>query len=237
VNRAGLSLVEVLVASAILIVVVIVITGLFGTTDEAYRTETPLREAQVRCQAAVDAIAREIQEGSGSLCWAVSVQGESLPAGADRALLFASARGADGNFVRLATTLEPVWQRAIAYIPLRAPDATVSLYRFDFGVGSLPGGFTGVAPRIVASASAVSIEWRDGSNNLIAGPVSRGRLTGIGQCPDLAAFALGNPDTIQRAEGGTYQANVWTVGISGYVNLARKRTKVSVETNVQGRNR
>jgi hypothetical protein len=198
VKRRGTTLVEVTVAGALLIFVVIIVAGLVHTTDRAYSTELPLRERQVRCQGVVDGISGEILEGTLQAVWTLPIEGEPATEGIDapEGLLFLSARDASGNFVTDGVTLVRIFQKAVAYLPLRRLDSSgqftgeVELVRFDFAAGSLPDPWEGRVPRITATTSDVTLDWIGASP-----PVTRTlhrRTGGVCVLPNLVRFSVEN---------------------------------------------
>jgi hypothetical protein len=197
-----------------------------------------------------------VQESSGRVLWSVGVAAETLPSGvqAPRALVFLSARDASGRFVTDGMTLQPIWQKAIAYIPLNvlnasgAPDGTVALYRFDFGPGSVPANLGDLIPQITAGTQDITLEWRPAAGGAAANPpgqIAAGRTArGVVTLPGIARFSLSNPmltagteDDLRLADGQTWAADVWNVGVTVNLKLSDGRNHpVRVDATIQGRN-
>ncbi len=239
-RRAGLSLIEVVIAAAILVVVILIITSLFFTTDTAYRTEVPIRDAQVKCQKLVDEIAKEISEGSTSMVWTTQVTTElpALPTDVDDALVFLSARDpATGNFVTDSTTMQPVWQKAVAYVPLRNAQGEVEIRRFDFGATSLPSPVTGNTPLISTTSANVVLDWAPTSVQ-----TTKTRTSGILHLGTATKFALARQTVTPTSggepilTGGPFTRDVWSIEVSVSVRVAKGTTTVSLVSAIQGRN-
>jgi hypothetical protein len=241
-----MSLLEVVLASALLIVVVLVITGLVHTTDRAYLTEIPLRERQVRCQAVVDSISQQLHEARGSWVWLAPVLDEPLPAPLSRALLFASARDADGRFASHGVTLEPCAQKYIACVPLNRHGST-ALVRYTFDtLGPALMTSEPQVPRISASASTIRLQWVYASGGSPVQEVSCPRESGVVLLADLERFSVSNPkltagteDDFQLAGGGTWAPDMWQIGVTvrfrseyGY----GRWISISVDSSINGRN-
>jgi hypothetical protein len=242
-----MTLVEVTIAGAIVLVVVLVASGLFLASDRAYRSEVPLRGRQVRCQQIVDEIARDLHEGGKTNCWLVDTIGETLPAGVDapKTLVLLSARDDAGNFIVDPSSLAPIWQRTLAYVPLNAENGQAVLSRIDFGSGSVPSPLTGRVPRITASPSTLRLEWLSGGSPVTPpGIVDRPRNLAVLRLPSLERFRMSNPfqtagtqDDYALGGGGTWAADVWNVGVSIRLGFDGGRsTRVDLDTTIQGRN-
>lgn len=246
-SRHGLSLLEVLIAGAILIVVILIITGVFTTTDTAFRTELPIREAQVKSQRLVDEMAKEISEGNTSMIWTSAVQGESLPAGTFTALIFLSARDVStGAFVTDAVTMQPVWQKAVAFVPIVNAQGEVEVRRYNFGAASFPNPIGSNVPYIRTDSNNVHLEWKTNPSGPITTPPGTrtvGRSSGILKISPVTRLELAHATTTSSGggsdpmlTGGPFDRDVWTIHVEVTVRVARGTTIVRLNSAVQGRN-
>lgn len=246
-TRHGLSLLEVLIAGAILVVVILIITGVFVTTDTAFRTELPIREAQVKTQRLVDEMAREIGEGDTSMVWTSAVQGESLPSGTFHALIFLSARNVStGAFVTDAQTMQPVWQKAVAFVPIVNAQGEVEVRRYNFGAASFPNPIESNVPYIHTDANNVHLEWKTNPTGPVAAPpgtLTVRRSSGILKISPVTRLELAHATTTSSGggsdpvlAGGPFNRDVWTLHVQVTVRVAKGTTTVRLSSAIQGRN-
>jgi hypothetical protein len=248
-------LIEVVVAGSIAVIIIIIITGLFMTTDNAYRNEVPLREAQVRSQQVLDGLAKEIHEIAANAVFTVPVTGENLPTGisAPNALVILSARNSTGKFEHSGVTMEPIWKRTIAYMVLNKPqNKGVALYKLDFGVGSGPDDPANQYPTLKAitpwlATGPIQLEWRKKVGSILVSPpgtvqISRGKA--VIAFDEVTAFSVVNPkltsttaDDFVKSDGGLYAPDVWKISITTRTKRADgKFQSQTYETTTQGRN-
>jgi Tfp pilus assembly protein PilE len=131
-NRAGFTFMEVMIASAIMIVVFIVIYATFDTADTSYRNEGSLRSAQLMAQQKVDEFVTEAAETGRNLLWVAPLTiTPSNPTGLQKALVYLSARDNTTKQYTLAG-LNPDWQNTVVIVPLPAVQGgTYELVRFE----------------------------------------------------------------------------------------------------------
>lgn len=130
-NRSGFTMMEVMIASSILIVVFIVIYATFDTADTSYRNESSLRSAQLMAQQKVDEFVTEAAETGRGLLWVAPVTiTPSNPTGLRSALVYLSARDSSTKQYVL-TGLNPDWQNTVVVLPLPSSQGGYELVRYQ----------------------------------------------------------------------------------------------------------
>jgi hypothetical protein len=231
------------------VLLIVVVSGLVNTSDRAYATQVPLRERQVRCQGALDAVAKEIREGRTSAAWLCPVSGETLPADvqAPFALVVLSARDGSGRFIASGTSLLPVWQKAVIYAPLNVLDSSgeCALHRFE--IFSVPPTPTSARPVLAVTPTNVRLEWVPLAGGPFLNPpgsIQIGRAAGVCVLPRLVRFVANNPkltattaDDFTLPGGSTWAPDLWTLGVSCALRLEGGRTlSIKADSTIQGRN-
>lgn len=185
----GFTLIEMMIASAILIAVLIVIYAVFGTADSTYRNESSLRTAQLNAQRAVDSIVVEATESGRGKLWAAPIAANPAhPVGLSQAFVFVSARGASGSYT--LNGLAPRWQKTVVVLPLPAADGTFGLARFEAAlpdVSQLACASVGVT----VTAADVTVSFNDAGGAAIG--VSPSALRASGKTilsADIQVFSL-----------------------------------------------
>jgi hypothetical protein len=236
--RRGFTLVEVLIAGSILVVIIIIVTGLFTTTNAAYETEVPLREAQVKAQQICDALVKEVGEGRAGMVW--SAAGEAMPSGvtAPSAFVFLSARDAQGRFVMNGATMQPGWQKTIAYVPLAnyPSTGTVSLSRFDFGTGSVPSTIEGYVPRLALTSAQVKLEWVPTAGGTAVLSVIKSRSAGVIQCTSLLRFSIEYAKSFTKSDGTLYTTGAWNINVTISARSSGRAAKAAHDASIVPRN-
>jgi hypothetical protein len=213
----GVTILEVSIAGLILIVVILITMGLAQTGDHAVTTEISLRQAQFRCRQILSEIERELHDGRH--VWSAPVTGTP---GFAQALVYLTAVADSGKYATDPMTLQPLWQRTVAYVP-----AGDSLIRFDFGPGSWPADLTGASPRIEVKSASVVLEWVSGAT-LVTPPGSKSlaRPAGIVRVPSLSLFQA------QQDSSG-----LWNLSLAVSVPLGQGRSgSARVDAAIRGRN-
>lgn len=233
----GFSLLEVVIASTILIVVILIIYAVFDSSDKTYRTQVPMREAQVNVQKILELASSEATESGLDFIWGAAITGETHPGQLNTALVWPSARDASNQFMTNASGT-PMWQKTRALIPLNHPDGTtVSLYRFE--IPTVPPAVPACYPRIVVTALDVSIQWlRVSDNGIQLTSTAVLRTAGIAQLPNMNLFAITPVSTMGNPSGGA-PISLDVIKLEAYVSVKAPQGPpviVGTQTSIRGRN-
>jgi hypothetical protein len=229
VKGRGVTLVEVVLASLLLLAILLITTGLLHTGGGAYTIEVRIRERQLQCQAALDSISKEVYSCNSDSIWACPVSGQTLHPSieAPSALVLLSPLDASGRFVAQGTSLAPSIQRALAYVCLGS-GAEVSLHRIDFGPGSWPSDVQANAPRISVSTTSVTLEWTPAGGGGVVASTARDRTA---QCVKLV------DDVTRFSVSASSTPVVWRLGLTVQAPLEKGRTTaIRLDTTARGRN-
>jgi prepilin-type N-terminal cleavage/methylation domain-containing protein len=234
--RRGFTLLEVMIASSILIVVFIVIYALFSTSDTSYRSETSLRTAQINAQRVVDEFVNEAAESGKARIWSAGVSiMPANPAKLSKALVFVSARDAAHAFI--LNGMQPNWQKTVAILPLPATDGTFALWRFELAPATTNQmGCASVTATV--SATTLTIQFLDALGNPIdAGPsvaLSAGRRV---LNSDLIELKVESIATAGTNDGNQNLDSVMQIGIQIEVRPPQgKAFQTGYVTSIRGRN-
>lgn len=154
-NR-GLSLLEVLIAGAIMAVVFAVAYALVFSAARLSEAELALRDRQFKLHALEDALAAELRESSPMLIRATAFSDAAMPSSGQTVLTIVSARDALNVFqVRNAAV---VWQKVIVYAPYwDSVLNTGEIRRYE--LTPAPGAFTDATqtPAITVTATTLTL--------------------------------------------------------------------------------
>lgn len=143
-NR-GMTLLEVMLASAILMLVLIVIYGLFNSGDRLYQGESVLRDAQFSVRRAVEQVSQELAEAGPGFVWTWTDAAMGSPPNAALAIL--SARDSDSfSGVTHGDAWDPAhppvmqmqWACLIVYLIHVDPQGVLHLRRHEIPVAAAP---------------------------------------------------------------------------------------------------
>lgn len=170
-NRRGLTLLEVVIASIIFTALAFAIYTVLFASQTMHQREIDLRDSQYSEQAALDQISRELLETNPALIRVVEFQeGPTVPFSATPAsptqavLAFPSAMGpkdptkpqlGEERKINPLTRL-PAWQKLVVYAPLFNPSTQRgALYRYE--LNPIPSGFDSETafPAITVSADSI----------------------------------------------------------------------------------
>jgi hypothetical protein len=236
-RRFGLTLLEVLIASSILIVIALIIYAVFDSSDKTYRTQVPIKEAQIGVQKVLELAAKEATESGLDFIWGASVTGEAHPAGLNTALVWASARSGTNMFMTNAS-YQPIWQKCMVLIPLNNPDGTtVSLYRFT--VPTTPPNTATCYPQVsVVGGTNIQITWLRVSDNGVENTSALvARSTGVMELANMQLFAVTPISTMGNPSGGPAIA-LDVIKLEAYVTASSPNgpVRVGTQTSIRGRN-
>jgi hypothetical protein len=231
--RKGFTFLEVMIASTVLIVVVIIIYAAFDSSDKAYWTQVPLKEAQLKVQKLLEETSTETHESGLDFVWRADVAGESLPANASRALVWASARNSSNQFVT-NVSFQPVWQRTLALVPLNEADGTLSLRRYSFS--TTPPATPTCTPRIVVTTGDLLVQWVDSGGNVVATSPTVARGTGVKALTALTGFTVTPVSTITDSSGATVVVDLIQVQASCAGQTPKGAVTITAQTSIRGRN-
>lgn len=231
-NR-GFTFTEVMIASSILIVVVIIIYAAFDTSDKTYWTQIPVKEAQIKVQKLLEETTTETHESGLDFVWRADISGESLPTNADRALVWASARNNAGRFITNAS-FQPVWQRTVALVPLQEADGSLSLRHFTFV--TTPPATPTCTPQIVVSSTALTLNWVDTLGTVVTSSPPASRNSGVKALTFLTGFNVTPVSTLIDSSGATVVVDLIKVQASCSASSPHGLITVSAQTSIRGRN-
>ena len=234
-RRDGFTLTEVMIASSLVIVVFIIIYAVFDTSDKAYWTQVPLKEAQIATQKTLEAVSYETQETGLDFVWAAPITGESLPAGVQQAMVWASARSSGGQFMT-DSSFQPLWQKTVALVPLTQTDGTVTLTRFEFAPP--PPASPTCTPRIsvTASPAQLTLSWLDGGGAVAATSSAIPRSLGIKQLPNLPQFSITPVTSITDASGAVVSVALIKIRADVSARAPKGKVTVTIKPSIRGRN-
>lgn len=212
---AGLSFIEVIVASMLLILVMGLTYALFLAGLGSYDTEVPIREAQLRLQHRLDQMTQEIREASNDFFWAGNFSDAAFANPAQAWVMHPDARDAGGTPV--VRNLQPVWQKAVLYAPYRHPRDGGQLRKYI--ITPIPPSWTKAGTPINVTFTATTIDV-----NGVTVPREGGTVV----LDSLSQFsATLNPGS----------NNSLTFGATLEVSVARgKKALVSLSTAIRARN-
>lgn len=234
-RRNGLTMIEVMIASSILIVVVLIIYAVFDSSDKTYRTQVPVKEAQFKCQKLLENVSREAHESGNDFIWGAAISGETHPTGLTTAMVWASARNVADQFVTDGS-YQPVWQKTMALVPLNEPDGTVTLYRYSFQ--TTPPAMPACYPQVLISGSTLQIQWLRTSDGAVESTsIAVSRSSGIKELTEAMLFTVAPVPPMADPNGGP-NITLDTIKIVCQVRATSPNGSVTVgaETSIRGRN-
>jgi hypothetical protein len=233
--RRGFSLLEVTIASSLIIVVLIVIYGLFDSSDKAYWTHVPMKEAQITLQKTLETVSFETQETNTDNIWETAVSGGGLGAMVNEALVWTSARNSSNQYI-MDSEGKPVWQRTIALVPVVSPGQTVTLHRFTFTL-TPPIGITVTPKIIIASNNVVTLQFLDAGFQVVGTSGGIPASSAVKVVPNLVKFQVTGSNTMANPAGpGSINLDVIRVEIAMTASGPHGSTTVNYQSSVRGRN-
>jgi hypothetical protein len=240
---------EVMIASAISVIVLMILYGLFVTSSDSYVIHTKHRSAHFDAQKALNMIVRDLKEAKQKYAWTSPVTGEftSVELTQLPAVVFLSARHVTSMDYIVDASLMPIWQKTVAYVPLRDPTGQVNLYRFTWTTGAVPPDPLNSTAVITADANNIHLQYMSGGAPVFATPIALARGLGVRQLEGLKVLYVNNPSkttstaddwTVKDSGGGdmTYAPDVWTVAITIDVGeFDANEVETTVTTTVTGR--
>lgn len=139
--RQGITLLEVLIASAMAAVLALAVAETWFASEEVYRTGTSLSQAQSSARTAMQRLEREVRSGSrASLDSAVlpsELKFQTLPPDATTPVQVRYYRDADGNLIREEGGTTSVVTRNVTAFEIVSASAEAITLRIDVEVGDL----------------------------------------------------------------------------------------------------
>ncbi len=155
-NRRGMTLVEVAIASAIMVSVLGAVYLVLFSSTRMTEVELSLRNAQFQLQQRMDRIWAEMRESSQPLIRLQDFTDASMPSSKQTVVVMVSARNATDQFqVQYA---QPVWQKLVVYAPYyNTTLKTGELHRYE--VTPAPSQFTdpSVTPTISVTPTTLNL--------------------------------------------------------------------------------
>lgn len=234
-SRGGFSFTEVMIASVILMVVIIIVYAVFDTSDKAYWTQVPVKEAQINVQKVLESVSYETHESGLDFVWGAPITGETLPAGVQQSMVWASARDANNTFITNAS-FQPTWQKTLALVPLNLADGTVALFRFTFA--TTPPASPTCTPRINVQSGpgTLSLSWLDSGGVVISTSATVARTSGVKQLPNLNLFSITPVTNVVDAQGTTVVVDLIQVKAQVVASAPQGKVNVMAQTSIRGRN-
>lgn len=153
-NR-GLTLLEVVIGSAIMAVVFAIGYAIVFSTAQLSESEMALRDRQLQLQGAEDLLASEIRESSGPLIRVAAFTDAQMPSPNQAVLVFPSARDASNVFQVSNATIS--WQKIVVYAPYYdAVLQTGTIRRYE--VTPAPTYFTDIAQNPTITVTATTLD-------------------------------------------------------------------------------
>lgn len=118
--KKGMTLLEVVIATAILALVMSTLYLLLFATTRSSTQEMILRDAQHQLQLRMDEITKDLRESKQSIIRVYDFNDPLMPTADQTVLVIPTARDVDNNFQVVNAT--PSWQRVIVYAPRWNPD-------------------------------------------------------------------------------------------------------------------
>lgn len=153
-KRRGMTLIEVMIASAIMVSVLAAVYLVLFSSTKMTESELSLRNAQFQLQDRMNRIWEEMRESSQALIRLQDFTDSSMPSGKQTVVAMVSARNATDQFqVQYA---QPVWQKLVVYAPYYNPTLkTGELRRYE--VTPAPAEFTDVSVTPVLSVDSTTL--------------------------------------------------------------------------------
>jgi prepilin-type N-terminal cleavage/methylation domain-containing protein len=155
-SRKGLTLLEVIIASAIMAFMFAIGYALVASTASLSQSELSLRDRQLQLQTIEDMLASELRESSSGLIRSYAFNDTLMPSSSQTVLVFVSARNALNQFQVL--NARPQWQKIVLYAPYYdAALKTGELHRYE--ISPAPAAFTDVAivPTVTVTATNLNV--------------------------------------------------------------------------------
>lgn len=252
-ERRGVSLIELVIASVVLMTVVTLGYMLHLTWIRSYKTTTNLSSARLQVQSSVDRIVEDVQETKLSWIWKCAVTGEFTSSEEPDyyALVIWSPRDPDSGTVVPGTDMGVRVYETIAYVPLKDSDGNVHLHRFRFGANSYPAGVASDYPTatIAVSNGNVALQFvkADSSYGFVSAPSvaeTDGTVVAknLRKTRFLAPNESGNDFDVYDDDGAggyqaaTYHPTGWVVGLTCRATVETGEKDVEVSTVVMPRN-
>lgn len=210
--RRGFTLLEVLIASAIMAIVFALAYAMIFSATQLSQSELALRDRQSQLQQVEDRLAAEIRESSPSLIRVTAFTDTALPSSSQTVLTIVSARNANQQFQ--VQNAAPSWQKVIVYAPYW--DATLDtgeLRRYE--IAPAPGNFTDATrtPTVTVTATTLTLGGTTINRN-------QGQRLMMGVDHFLATIASNSVSLDVALMGG----------------VLAKQSKIDLQTGATGRN-
>lgn len=163
----GMSLVEVMLTSAIAVVVFGILYGVFVTTNHTFVTQSSISNTRLKIQRTLDMATEDLHEGDLDLAWRVYPINEKGWSLVEMALnyhgiaLVSFRDPGTGKYV-IGTNGKPDPQETIVFLPLKDPVAGVVVRRFRFGAGSVPDNPENWTPEIKVNGDTIELQYKKG---------------------------------------------------------------------------
>lgn len=240
-SRRGYSLTEIMIASVILILVLIVIYATFMAGDRFYQNESVLRDAQFNVRRDLEQINQEISEGTPPAIWKRT--DPTIATGPNKALIFLSGRDPDDTNSFSGVSPQDIhnpasgpmftvtWLAFVVYAPYPIAGGKFELRRY---VIKLP------PPGISTAPATLTVTFTAASITL-AGYGTITRSGGAKVLDDLITFEVGPPATPTAAfndpPGAPLLPTSYMVTLERRVQITpSSSSNVKLTTTTKGRN-
>lgn len=223
-SRRGITLIEIMVASFILMLFLSAVFTAVMSLQGQYEREIVRRTAFLRMQICLDMMTHDMRESGVGLIYVANFNDAAFPTQAQTVVVMASARNtADGKFVTVEAS--PVWQKVIVYAPYWNTELNEGEVRRYVATGAPAGYFAmGTAVNITVNATNILLDGfviaRDGT-----------RVT--------QEYEIGFMKTLEKVDQMTMTANVNPPTVSAAIrckgNLI-KSINMDMNTGSRGRN-